>query len=108
MMPRTSKVALTFTVTRNGESRALALSGRDAWALSRLISAGAKGVTPITEPGPRWSGYVHNLRRTGLSIETRPERHGGPFPGTHARYVLHDDVRRADPDGGGANDEPAR
>ncbi|MFT6662517.1 MAG: hypothetical protein ACJA0K_002524 [Maricaulis maris] len=107
-MSRKPAAAVSFILVRGDERQKFGLSGRDAWALSRLISAGAKGVTPITEPGPRWSGYVHNLRRTGLSIETRPERHGGPFPGTHARYVLHDDVRRADPDGGGANGKRAR
>ena len=48
-------------------------------------AAGKCGVTPIDMPGPRWSGYVHNLRRMGLVIETIHESHGGPFPGNHAR-----------------------
>lgn len=102
MMRRTDKQALTFILERDGESRAFVLAGRDAWTLTRLIAAGANGVTPITEPAPRWSAYVFNLRRMGLSIETRHESHAGPFPGTHARYILHDDVRRPDPDKGGA------
>lgn len=69
------------------------LSGRKAWALMKLAEAGEVGVTPIDMPGPRWSGYVHELRRTyGFDIETRHEPHGPPFPGTHARYVLHNTV----------------
>lgn len=71
---------------------AIILSGRDAWAMMKLAAAGEVGVTPIDTPGPRWSGYVHNLRRAGFNIETRYEPHGPPFPGTHARYVLQDRV----------------
>jgi hypothetical protein len=64
--------------------------GRDAWALLELErEAGKRGCTPITTPGPRWSAYVFNLRGMGLIIETIHESHDGPFPGTHARYVLH-------------------
>ena len=68
---------------------AFTCQGRDAWALLELVKAGPKGCTPIHNPGPRWSGYVFNLKRThGLNIETRHEAHRGDFPGTHARYVL--------------------
>lgn len=69
------------------------VKGRDRWALERLIEAGPTGVTPITHPAPRWSAYVHNLRKKcGLGIETNHEPHGGPFSGTHARYVLRSKV----------------
>lgn len=64
------------------------LRGRDAWALRELKAANDNGVTPIDNPGPRWSAYVHNLRRLGLVIETIRETHSGPFPGQHARYRL--------------------
>lgn len=73
-------------------ARILHLPGREEWALRQLLSAGAKGCTPIDNPAPRWSAYVHKLRRRGLDIETIDERHGGPFPGRHARYVLHSHV----------------
>ncbi|WAJ28023.1 winged helix domain-containing protein [Antarcticirhabdus aurantiaca] len=67
--------------------------GRDAWALERLLAAGACGCTPIDEPAPRWSHYVFKLRHThGLVIETVEEPHGGRFAGTHARYVLRSEV----------------
>lgn len=65
---------------------------RLAWALNALIIAGDIGCTPLDHPGPRWSGYVHQLRRAELDIETRDERHAGPYPGRHARYVLRSPV----------------
>jgi hypothetical protein len=64
------------------------VQGREAWALLTLKRAGDSGCTPIDAPGPRWSAYVHDLRRQGIVIETIRERHGGTFPGQHARYVL--------------------
>jgi len=64
------------------------VKGRDRWALECLIAAGERGCTPIDTPGPRWSGYVFNLRDLGIQIETVTEPHSGPFKGTHARYVL--------------------
>jgi hypothetical protein len=67
--------------------------GRGAWALRELIRAGENGCTPIDHPGPRWSAYVFKLRRAGLDIETRHEPHGGPFPGSHVRYVLRTPLR---------------
>jgi hypothetical protein len=67
----------------------LDICGRDEWALRQLMAAGPKGCTPIDNPAPRWSAYIHKLRRMGIDIETVDERHGGPFPGRHARYVLH-------------------
>lgn len=78
----------------DGTERTFGVIGRNAWALVNLIQAGRRGCTPIDVPGPRWSAYVFNLRRDyGLNIETVDEPHDGPFAGTHARYVLHDDVR---------------
>lgn len=68
------------------------VSGRDAWALQELVSAAQRGCTPIDNPAPRWSGYVFNLRQMGFDIETVHEAHAGPFPGTHARYVLRSEV----------------
>jgi alkylation response protein AidB-like acyl-CoA dehydrogenase len=61
---------------------------RDAWTLAALVAANDKGVTPIERPAPRWSEYVRRLRKAGLVIETIPEKHGGPYKGTHGRYVL--------------------
>ena len=75
--------------------------GRDAWALSQLIAAANNGCTPIDNPAPRWSAYIHALRtERDLNIETVTELHGGQFSGHHARYVLHSQVQiisRSDP-----------
>jgi hypothetical protein len=75
-----------------GDSFPIMVSGRDEWALDRLRKAGRKGCTPITEPAPRWSAYVHNLRKLGVEIETIHEPHEDQFPGHHARYVLRSTV----------------
>lgn len=79
-----------------GATRTVVVSGRDRWALECLIAAREKGCTPIDTPGPRWSAYVHNLRELGIPIETITEAHGGPFKGTHARYVLRALVTRSE------------
>ena len=81
----------------DGLVRIVAAKGRDAWALDELIKAGEQGCTPIDTPGPRWSSYVHKLRALGLAIVTVREAHGGPYKGTHARYILQSVVRRVAP-----------
>lgn len=66
---------------------------REVWALEELMQAGESGCTPIDNPAPRWSGYIYKLKRNhGLVIETITEPHGGPFKGTHGRYVLRSKV----------------
>ncbi|MEL7459935.1 MAG: hypothetical protein AAGJ39_03155 [Pseudomonadota bacterium] len=87
--------AAPFSITDpDGSTAAIVVSGRDRWALESLIAVGPKGCTPIDTPGPRWSGYVFNLRALGVDIETVHEPHTGPFSGTHARYVLRSKVNR--------------
>ena len=71
-------------------------TGRDEWALKELMSAGDKGCTPIDNPAPRWSAYKFNLIKKGFAIEAIHEPHGGPYPGTHARYVLRSVVMEVD------------
>lgn len=83
------KHSMTFRVLPDGLWQTA--TGRDAWALLQLTDK-PEGVTPIDTPGPRWSGYVFNLRQMGVVIETVHERHSGAFPGTHARYVLRCDI----------------
>ena len=85
-------------IVQNGQDAPFIIQvcGRDRWALECLIKAGAKGCSPIDTPGPRWSGYVFNLRQIGVEIETINEKHEGPFPATHARYVLRSVVTRSD------------
>ena len=86
------RLEITARVLPDGQP--LTVHGRDAWALSELARCGQRGCTPIDNPGPRWSAYVHKLRHEyGLSIETINENHGGLFAGTHARYVLRSQVQ---------------
>ena len=86
-----------FAIYGEGDSQILELSGREEWALSHLIAAGNEGCTPIDTPGPRWSDYVFKLRRRGIDIVTIKETHGGPYAGTHARYVLRSKIERLSP-----------
>lgn len=86
-----------FLITcANGTTSTVTVKGRDRWALEALGAAGTKGCTPINTPGPRWSGYVYNLRGLGVPIQTITEPHEGPFKGTHARYVLCASVVRVE------------
>jgi hypothetical protein len=88
-----SRPALTIRVRIGDDDGPVAtVRGREAWALLALRAAGEHGCTPIDTPGPRWSGYVHDLRKLGIVIETIHEPHTGNFPGTHARYVLRSRV----------------
>jgi hypothetical protein len=82
---------VSLTVELGGEIKKI--TGRDAWALSELISGGLVGVTPIERPAPRWSHYCWKLRRAGIHIDTIDEKHGGAYAGTHARYMLRSSLR---------------
>lgn len=73
--------ALFVIDLEDGNTRSVLVSGRDRWALESLIAAGEGGCTPLDTPGPRWSGYVHNLRGLSVPIETITERHDGRFAG---------------------------
>lgn len=72
----------------------LKVNGREAWTLNELVRAGKRGCIPVERPSPRWSAYVHRLRLLGVPIATMREKHGGDFPGWHARYVLLATVTR--------------
>lgn len=85
-----SKVFLTIRLHPDGAAHTV--FGRVAWALEQLIHAGSVGCTSFDDPGPRWSSYVHILRKRGLEVDTLRESHGGQFSGTHARYVLRSPI----------------
>jgi hypothetical protein len=65
-----------------------------------IESSHDNGCTPIDQPGPRWSGYVHKLHKAGIVIETIREVHGAPFSGLHARYVLRSLITILEKEGG--------
>lgn len=78
--------------TPDGDAFAIVVSGRVRWALEELRKAGLRGCTPVDNPAPRWSAYIHELRGMGVEIETITEPHEGAFPGWHGRYVLRSGV----------------
>jgi hypothetical protein len=82
------KDVVELLVQRLDTGEMLRVKGREAWTLSCLLEAGQSGVIPIERPAPRWSAYVHSLRKRGLVIDTIDEPHAGPYSGTHGRYVL--------------------
>jgi len=66
------KAPVLVEIHDNPPPRTVLVKGREAWALRALMLAGAAGCTPIDTPGPRWSSYVHKLRRLGIEIESVP------------------------------------
>lgn len=85
----------TYTVRQaDGDAIIFRASGRIRWALDNLRKAGGTGCTPILQPAPRWSAYIHSLREMGVAIETIYEKHDGDFPGHHGRYVLRCEVTK--------------
>lgn len=92
---RAKRGGLYQIAPQNDEPFTVHIRGREAWALERLVHAGLIGCTPITEPAPRWSAYIHRLRERGIPIDTIHEPHDGEFAGTHARYVLRASVHKA-------------
>ena len=85
----TRPVSLTIRVhIGDANGPVVTVRGREAWSLRILIAAGALGCLPVDHPAPRWSGYVHDLRKLGFSIDTIREPHGGAFPGRYGRYIL--------------------
>jgi hypothetical protein len=79
-------------IRSGGAGLPISFRGRDAWALDALVVAGERGVTPIERPAPRWSHYIHRLRKAGLVVETITEQHAGAYSGHHGRYVLRSDI----------------
>lgn len=88
-----SNDVVELLVQRLDIGETLRVKGREAWTLSCLLETGQRGVIPLERPAPRWSAYVHSLRKRGLVIDTIDEHHAGPFPGAHGRYVLRTPLR---------------
>lgn len=84
---------VTIEILDSSPPSRLLFRGRPAWALLELIRAGSYGCTPLRNPAPRWSAYIHVLRNEGIAISTITESHGGQFPGHHGRYILQSNLR---------------
>ena len=73
-------------------------TGRPAWAIENLMSNGPKGFRTIDCSATQLPFYIFELRRAGIVIKTIMEKHGGPFAGRHARYVLESKLQKVRPD----------
>ena len=80
-------------VQRLDTGEMLRVKGREAWTLACLMEVRERGIIPLERPAPRWSAYVHSLRKRGLVIDTIDEPHAGPYSGTHGRYILRTPLR---------------
>ena len=69
-------------------------TGRPAWAITQLLNNGSKGLRSIDHGAMQLPYYVFELRRAGIVIKTIMEKHGGPFAGRHARYVLESKLEK--------------
>lgn len=85
----TKRLTVTARVLPDGQI--VTVVGREAQTLRMLVQNKA-GISSLHHPGIRLAAYIHDLRGFGFSIETVHESHGGPFAGTHARYVLRSEV----------------
>lgn len=85
------KPFIKFAVEPDGAI--LRVVGRDAWCLRQLLNSGDRGFTTLENPAPRVSHYIFKLRRAGLIIESKEEKHGGLYSGRHSRYILHTRIR---------------
>jgi hypothetical protein len=86
---------IQVTLNLSEQSRTFELQGRLGWTMAQLAMAGTKGVATVERPAPRWSAYVHDLRKLGIQIETEMEPHDGAYSGRHARYRLACDAQIA-------------
>ncbi|MDE3240721.1 MAG: hypothetical protein KGN33_17315 [Paracoccaceae bacterium] len=79
---------------KNGEKTTVFLTEpRVIWALEHLIRAGKRGITTLENPAPRWSAYLHKIKRAGIPFTKVTEKHGGDFEGWHARFFIGEGVR---------------
>ena len=76
----------------NSTARIAVSFGRQLQTLELLLQQGATGCTFFQHPDRRWAVYVHRLVALGFNIRIIKERHGGVYPGYHARYILVSDV----------------
>jgi hypothetical protein len=87
-----SKIKSRFKIV--GAERICEVEGQEARTLVALHGAGDVGVTAleVSTWALRLAHYVMKLKKLGLTIETVREKHAGPVPGWHGRYILRSHV----------------
>lgn len=95
MTERLKSMTTYHVATEEGSVVTISLRhSRERDTLEALIRGGATGCTFYDAPAPRWASAIFKLRCRGLIIKTEREKHGGAYPGTHARYVLLSKVEK--------------
>lgn len=91
MIPRIKKATFSIKRVWKPEER-MELAGQKARTLYALVKNKKTGISSleISSWALRLSGYIHQLRGKGFTIETRDEKHDG---GIHGRYFLKDAVK---------------
>lgn len=87
-----SKIRSRFKIL--GADRICEVEGQEARTLAALHDAGATGITAleVSTWALRLAHYVMKLKKLGLSIDMVREKHSGPVPGWHGRYILRSQV----------------
>jgi hypothetical protein len=87
-----SKIRSRFRIV--GADRVCEVEGQEARTLTALHDAGAAGITAleVSTWALRLAHYVMKLKKLGLSIDMVREKHAGPVPGWHGRYVLRSPI----------------
>jgi len=91
-----TKKTITVQDKYSCSPNSMTFKGRDAQTVEALMAAGDLGITSleVSSWAFRLSAYIFNLRKEGLTIDTRTEDHDG---GSHARYVLRDSLEVVEP-----------
>ena len=91
-----SKITSRFKILDAG--RVCQVEGQEARTLAALHDAGSVGITAleVSTWALRLAHYVMKLKRHGLAIDMVREKHSGPVPGWHGRYVLRTRIELLD------------
>jgi hypothetical protein len=94
-----SKIRSRFKIL--GADRVCEVEGQEARTLAALHDAGDAGITAlgVSTWALRLAHYVMKLKKLGLSIDMVREKHAGPVPGWHGRYILRSGVQILEQDG---------
>ena len=93
-----AKFAVRIVKAKNDNHIGFIFSGRPAWALETVCANGSQGLRTIDCPATQLPFYIWQLRQElgDDAVITKTEKHGGPFAGNHARYVLADETLRVE------------
>ena len=88
-----SKIRSRFRIV--GTDRIYEVEGQEARTFTALHDAGDAGITAleVSTWALRLAHYVMKLKKRGLTIEMVREKHAGPVPGWHGRYILRSGVQ---------------